>query len=108
GLTLADPAAPPVTTDMASAAAAPSAAPRVAIEVPSWVEPATRSRQAYGTDDEKMALVIDLARENVERRTGGPFGAAVFETASGRLVAAGVNSVTRLQTWLPHAEVVPI
>src|SRR2546426_11113808 len=89
---------------MASAGDAPSAAPRVVIDVPSWVEPATRSRQAYGTDDEKMALVIDLARENVDRRTGGPFGAAVFETASGRLVAAGVNSVTRPQDCGLHAE----
>ena len=93
---------------MASAGDAPSAAPRVVIDVPSWVEPATRSRQAYGTDDEKMALVISLARENVDRRTGGPFGAAVFETASGRLVAAGVNSVTRLQNCVLHAEVVAI
>src|SRR5216117_2247951 len=48
---------------MASAGDAPSAAPRVVIDVPSWVEQATRSRQAYGTDDEKMALVISLARE---------------------------------------------
>src|SRR5438046_5759354 len=93
---------------MASAGDAPSAAPRVVIDVPSWVEQATRSRQAYGTDDEKMALVISLARENVDRRTGGPFGAAVFETASGRLVAAGVNSVTRLQNCVLHAEVVAI
>src|SRR5256885_6421264 len=90
---------------MASAGDAPSAAPRVVIDVPSSVEQATRSRQAYGTDDEKMALVISLARENVDRRTGGPFGAAVFETASGRLVAAGVNSVTRLQNCVLHAEV---
>ena len=88
---------------MASAGDAPSAAPRVVIDVPSWVEQATRSRQAYGTDDEKMALVISL-----DRRTGGPFGAAVFETASGRLVAAGVNSVTRLQNCVLHAEVVAI
>src|SRR5438445_12296644 len=93
---------------MASAGDAPSAAPRVVIDVPSWVEPATRSRQVYGTDDEKMALVISLARENVDRRTGGPFGAAVFEAASGRLVAAGVNSVTRLQNCVLHAEVIAI
>src|SRR2546430_4883305 len=93
---------------MASAGDAPSAAPRVVIDVPSCDESARRSRQSYGTDDERMALVISLARENVDRRTGGPFGAAVFETASGRLVAAGVNSVTRLQNCVLHAEVVAI
>src|SRR5947208_17121475 len=93
---------------MASAGDAPSAARRVVIDVPSWVEQATRSRQAYGTDDEKMALVISLARENVDRRTGGPFGAAVFETASRRLVGGDVNCVTPLQNCLLLAEVVAI
>src|SRR5262249_558066 len=39
---------------------------------------------------------------------GGPFGAAVFEIPSGRLVAAGVNSVTRLQNCVLHAEVVAL
>src|SRR2546430_3824933 len=93
---------------MASAGDAPSAAPRVVIDVPSWVEPATRSRQVYGTDDEKMALVISLARENVDRRTGGPFGAALFETAPGRLGAGGVNSVTRLPKRVLPAAAGPI
>src|SRR5207245_9619267 len=93
---------------MASAGDAPSAAPRVVIVFFSSRGRHTRSRQVYGTDDEKMALVISLARENVDRRTGGPFGAAVFEAASGRLVAAGVNSVTRLQNCVLHAEVVAI
>ena len=32
-----------------------------------------------------MRLVVSLARENVRRRTGGPFAAAVFD-AAGRLV----------------------
>src|SRR2546422_373609 len=78
---------------MASAGDAPSAAPRVVIDVPSWVEPATRSRQVYGTDDEKMALVIDLARENVDRRTGGPVGAAVFAESYASLAERGVTFV---------------
>lgn len=35
---------------------------------------------------ERMAMAIELSRLNVEQRTGGPFGAAVFErgTASRR------------------------
>jgi len=47
-------------------------------------------------------------RQNVLRRTGGPFGAAVFESGSGALVAAGVNSVTRLQNSMLHAEILAI
>src|SRR5256886_15094741 len=87
---------------MASAGDAPSAARRVVIDVPSWVEQATRSRQAYGTDDEKMALVISLARENVDRRTGGTLGAAVFQTPSRRPVAGGGNTGTPQRKLVPQ------
>ena len=50
-----------------------------------------------------MRLAIAVSRENVERGTGGPFGAAVFE-ASGRLVAVGMNSVVRLNNCALHGE----
>ena len=43
----------------------------------------------YATDEEKMRLTVRLSRENVERGTGGPFGAAILEAATGRLVAVG-------------------
>ncbi|HSF06484.1 MAG TPA: nucleoside deaminase [Methylomirabilota bacterium] len=81
---------------------------RLLLDVPVWVDEVTRPGGAYPDDGEKMALVIRLARENVARRTGGPFGAAVFERESGRLVAAGVNSVTRLHNCVLHAEVMAI
>lgn len=78
------------------------------IDVPPWVGGATGPTRAYRGDEEKMALVIRLARENVDRGSGGPFGAAVFELESGRLVAAGVNSVVRLGNCVLHAEVMAI
>ena len=53
-----------------------------------------------------MRFAIDLARQNVRHDTGGPFGAAIFESESGRLVAAGVNSVVRLGQSSLHAEMV--
>jgi len=86
----------------------PESRPMLVIDVPSWMEAVVSPGQAYDADAEKMALVIRLARENVAHGTGGPFGAAVFEIPSGRLVAAGVNSVTRLQNCVLHAEVVAI
>jgi tRNA(Arg) A34 adenosine deaminase TadA len=55
-----------------------------------------------------MRLVIGLARENIERRTGGPFGAAVFERDSRRLIAAGVNRVIPLNNSVLHAEVMAL
>jgi tRNA(Arg) A34 adenosine deaminase TadA len=55
-----------------------------------------------------MRLAIALARKNVESRTGGPFGAAIFECSSGRLVAGGVNLVLPMKNSMLHAEVVAI
>ena len=55
-----------------------------------------------------MRLVIDLARQNIEHKTGGPFGAAVFESGTGRLVAVGVNLVESSNCSIAHAEMVAI
>ncbi len=77
-----------------------------AITLPAWVAEAVDFSRAYATDEDRMRLAIALARENVERRTGGPFGAAIFERESGLLVSVGVNSVVRLNNSTAHAEMV--
>jgi tRNA(Arg) A34 adenosine deaminase TadA len=76
------------------------------IDLPSWVEGFVDWSATYATDAERMRLAIRLARENIDRQTGGPFGAAVFEQASGRVVGVGVNSVVRLNNSALHAEMV--
>jgi tRNA(Arg) A34 adenosine deaminase TadA len=55
-----------------------------------------------------MRFVISLAARNVERETGGPFGAAVFERDSGILVAPGVNRVELSLCSAAHAESVAL
>ncbi|WHZ28670.1 MAG: hypothetical protein OJF51_003468 [Nitrospira sp.] len=55
-----------------------------------------------------MKFVIRLALTNVTAKTGGPFGAAVFETGSGRLIAIGVNVVEPSNCALAHAEMVAL
>lgn len=55
-----------------------------------------------------MRLVVDCARSNFERDTGGPFAAAVFEEESGRLVSLGVNRVVPGQCSSAHAEIVAL
>jgi tRNA(Arg) A34 adenosine deaminase TadA len=62
----------------------------------------------YTTLEAQMRLAITLARENVLHRSGGPFGAAVFEEGSGRLVSVGVNSVERLHNAILHTEVMAL
>lgn len=78
--------------------------PIVHIEYPDWVDSVIDFDRAYATDDERMRLAIAVSRENVERGTGGPFGAAIFESQSGRLVAVGMNSVVRLHNCTLHGE----
>src|SRR5439155_8049047 len=60
----------------------------------------------YATDADKMGLAIAVSRENVDRETGGPFGAAIFEAERGRLVSVGMNSVVRLNNSTLHGEIV--
>src|SRR4051812_48741579 len=78
----------------------------VRIGYPAWVAELVDWERAYQDDEAKMRLAIALSRENVERDTGGPFGAAIFERASGKLIAVGMNSVVRLNNCTLHGEMV--
>ena len=76
------------------------------VSLPAWVAERVDYSTPYADDAERMALAIRLARENVERGTGGPFGAAIFEQDSGALISVGVNAVVRLNNCTLHAEMV--
>jgi tRNA(Arg) A34 adenosine deaminase TadA len=80
--------------------------PVVRVEYPDWVDSVVDWNAAYATDGDRMRLAIAISRENVERESGGPFGAAIFESKSGRLVAVGMNSVVRLNNCALHGEMV--
>jgi tRNA(Arg) A34 adenosine deaminase TadA len=82
--------------------------PPLCIDYPAWVDSVVDWDRAYTTDEDRMRLAIQMSRENVERDTGGPFGAAVFESESGRLVAVGMNSVVRLNNCTLHGEVMAV
>jgi len=82
--------------------------PAIRIGYPEWVTGFVEWDRCYGSDAEKMRLAIDLSRQNVVHETGGPFGAAVFETATGRLVAVGMNLVVPLNNCMLHAEAVAL
>jgi tRNA(Arg) A34 adenosine deaminase TadA len=79
---------------------------RVVVEYPDWVKTIVHWDQRLVTLEDRMRLAIELARENVERGTGGPFGAVVVERESGRLVSVGMNSVIRLHNSTLHGEIV--
>lgn len=76
------------------------------VTLPTWVHEHVQIGTVFTSDTARSRLAVGLARENVARRTGGPFGAAVFEERSGRLVAVGVNLVRAAGQSVLHAEVV--
>jgi len=55
-----------------------------------------------------MKFAIHLARTNVVLKTGGPFGADVFESSSGQVVSVGMNLVASSNCSLAHAELVAL
>ncbi len=76
--------------------------------LPEWLHDLLLEADDLSEIEQRMKFVIRLAQLNVDNGTGGPFGAAVFESMSGRLVAVGVNLVITFNCSLAHAEMVAI
>ncbi|MCG6118495.1 MAG: nucleoside deaminase [Aquimonas sp.] len=76
---------------------------QVHLTLPAWVHELAPAGTVYETDEDKMRLAVELSRINVDRRSGGPFGAAVFD-AQQRLIAVGVNRVEPHTCSVAHAE----
>ena len=77
--------------------------------LPRWLRDKVKlAADSFASLETRMQLVIELSRLNIEQGTGGPFGAAVFEVQTGRLIAAGVNRVVPLNNSTAHAEMLAI
>lgn len=74
--------------------------------LPLWISDYIDIDKHYNSVTERMALVIELSRLNVKNNTGGPFGAAIFDLRTNKLVAPGVNLVTTERSSVLHAEMV--
>lgn len=73
------------------------------LTLPIWLREAIDTQRLYPDAEAKVALAIDLARRNIEAKSGGPFGAAVFD-GTGRLISVGVNRVITQNCSVAHAE----
>ena len=83
--------------------------PASPFRLPSWtIRAARRQQKPIVAAGDRMRFAIRLALTNVTAKTGGPFGAAVFETKTGRLIAVGVNVVEPSNCSLAHAEMVAL
>lgn len=79
------------------------------LKLPRWVRRFVKEHSQMCYDmQERMEWVVDLARETLFRRSGGPFAAAIFDMETEHIVTAGVNMVTSLSCSIMHAEVVAI
>lgn len=72
------------------------------ITLPQWMHDFP-FESVYESDEDKIRLAIALSKMNVEKRSGGPFGAAIF-APDHRLIAAGVNRVLPQSNSVAHAE----
>jgi len=83
--------------------------PQIELKLPGWIETILpEPDHVFKDSQERMQLAIKLAGLNVEHKTGGPFGAAVFDNHTGKLIAPGVNLVTHVNCSAAHAEIVAI
>ena len=83
--------------------------PLATVSLPGWVEKAlSNPDREYSTEEDRMRLMIELSRSNVDHGTGGPFGAGIFDLSTNRLIAPGVNLVATTNLSAAHAEMVAI
>lgn len=81
---------------------------QITLDLPQWIDDVVDWDKVYTTDDEKMALAVELSKQNVQRGTGGPFGSAIFAIDSGKLLSVGVNRVMPLHNSTAHGEMMAI
>jgi tRNA(Arg) A34 adenosine deaminase TadA len=88
----------------------PVLAARFDLTLPDWAtaELHAQAPHRFASLEDRMRLVIALARRNFEQDTGGPFAAAVFDEQTGGLVALGVNRVVPMRCSSAHAEVMAL
>ncbi|MCL1073637.1 nucleoside deaminase [Shewanella dokdonensis] len=80
----------------------------VSIHLPDWVNEWVDWQHPLLTDQDKMALALALAQENVQRKTGGPFASIIVHRQSGLLLSVGVNQVVPQNNSTLHGEVMAI
>ncbi len=81
--------------------------PSITLSLPGWMGSFCESwAEGLKSVEDRASFVVALSRENIERDTGGPFAAAVFDPANGLLIAPGVNLVVPACCSSAHAEIV--
>ena len=77
------------------------------IRLPDWLA-ARPLPAAHVSDADAMWLAVAIARENVARGSGGPFGACLRDDSDGEIISAGVNLAIASGNPVLHAETVAL
>jgi tRNA(Arg) A34 adenosine deaminase TadA len=81
----------------------------ISIRLPEWLTTIMAEDSGiYADKASRMQFAINLAHQNIEQGTGGPFGAAIFDMDRHTLLSAGVNLVIPSHYSMAHAEMVAI
>jgi len=81
--------------------------PKFEITLPNWlIDFYMENQQSLPDMQDRMRFAIRLSELNIKHRTGGPFGAAVFDMNTNKPVAPGVNLVVPNNSSVLHAEIV--
>ena len=79
------------------------------LKLPDWIDTFLADYPAdISSMETQMHFVLNLTERNIREKTGGPFGAAVFEQESGKLVSVGVNVVVGQNCSAAHAEMMAL
>lgn len=85
------------------------ASKHLSIRMPTWLADTMQTCDGiYPELEARMQLAMQLAMNNIDHGTGGPFGAAVFDIHTHQLIAVGVNVVVRSHCSMAHAEMMAI
>jgi tRNA(Arg) A34 adenosine deaminase TadA len=83
--------------------------PEVTLRLPDWVERMlVDPERTYPSAEDRMRLAIELSRASIRHGAGGPFGAAIFDRETYKLLAPGVNLAIASGYPVAHAEMVAI
>jgi tRNA(Arg) A34 adenosine deaminase TadA len=80
----------------------------IILTLPDWFsETLTNSPDRFASTEERMRFILRLARENVLKKSGGPFAAGIFDS-TGKIISAGINLVESNHCSIYHAEILAI
>ena len=81
----------------------------ITLHTPAWLTAWMEVHcDSYPDASSRMRLAIELSALNIKHQAGGPFGAAVFDMNTHRLISAGVNRVVHCSASIAHAEIMAI